>query len=237
MNHAIPNLQIHIHKVDGATTTFVQNDAGEVRKILDGFEPAHIFDREKFVITDGNSITSLPVSKITRIDLVSERQPHLIFPVGIVDAVELTETEFQTLIRNTVLREQWEEMTTQEDSLVTFLDLELADGQCLFLTTEMHVQLQSEEPWKTNGHPLAGSSLCFRRRDGGMAVLNLANVIRLTFFPKPVHSLAGAWHAGQFYSPPLARHFAGSHAGAAVAGNPPPASFFPAEKNLNFQRK
>ena len=32
MNHAIPNLQIHIHKVDGATTTFIQNDADEVKK-------------------------------------------------------------------------------------------------------------------------------------------------------------------------------------------------------------
>jgi hypothetical protein len=27
MNHAIPNLQILIHKVDGATTTFTLNDA------------------------------------------------------------------------------------------------------------------------------------------------------------------------------------------------------------------
>ena len=151
MNHAIPNLQIHIHKVDGATTTFIQNDADEVKKILDGFEPTHIFDRDRFVITDGNSITSLPVAKITRIDLVSEHLPHLIFPVGIVDAVELAETEFQELIRNPAMREQWEEMTAQEDSLVTFLDLELADGQCLFLTTEMHIELQSEEPWASTG--------------------------------------------------------------------------------------
>lgn len=230
MNHAIPNLQIHIHTVDGATTTFVLNDADEVKMILDGFEPTHIFDREKFVITDGNSITSLPVSKITRIDLISELLPHLIFPVGIVNAVELTETEFKTLIQNPVMRQQWEQLTTQDDALVTFMDLELADGQCLFLTTEMHVELQSEEPWKTNGHPLDGSSLCFRMRNGGVAVLNLANLIRLTFFPKPVHPLADAWHAGQFYSQPLAGHFAGSHAGASFVGKPPAASFIPTKK-------
>jgi hypothetical protein len=191
--------------VDGATTIFIQNDADEVKMLLAGFEPAHIFDRKKFVITDGDSITSFPVSKITRIDLISELRPHLIFPVGIVNAVERTETEFQTLIQNTVLREQWQEMTAQEDSLVTFLDLEMADGQRLFLTTEMHVELQSEEPWKTNGHPLDGSSLCFRMRNGGVAVLNLANLIRLTFFPKPVHPLADAWHAGQFFFATLTR--------------------------------
>jgi hypothetical protein len=224
MNHATSSLQIHIHKVDGATTTFVQNDADEVKRILDGFEPDHIFDREKFVITDGNSITSLPVSKITSIDLISELQPHLIFPVGIVNAVELTETEFQTLIRNTVMRDQWEKTTTQDDALVTFMDLELADGHCLFLTTEMHVELQSEEPWRTSGYPLDGSSLCFRMRNGGVAVLNLANLVRLTFFPKPVHPLADAWHGGQFYSPPLAGNFAGSHTVGSAVGNPPQAS-------------
>jgi hypothetical protein len=32
MNHAISNLQIHIHKVEGAITTFIQNDADEVKK-------------------------------------------------------------------------------------------------------------------------------------------------------------------------------------------------------------
>ncbi len=230
MNQAIINLQIHIHKVDGATTTIIQNDADEVKKTLDGFEPTHIFDRNRFVITDGNSITSLPTSKITRIDLISEVLPHLIFPIGIVGAVELTETEFQALVRNPMMREQWQQMATQEDSVVTFLDLELADGQCLFLTMEMHVELQSEEPWKTNGHPLDGSGLCFRMRNGGVAVLNLANLTRLTFYPKPMIPLADAWNAGQFYSTPLASHFAGGHAATSVVGSPPSASLSPSER-------
>jgi hypothetical protein len=202
MNHAIPKLQIKIHKMDAVVTTFFQNDAGEVNKILDEFEPAQIFDRDRFVITDRNSITSIPVSKITRIDLISEQPPRLVFPVGIVDAVELTETEFKALTQNPEIQEKWSQMSTQDDSLVAFLDLELADGQRLFLTTEMHVELQSEELWKGIGYPLNGSGLCFRMRTGGVAVLNLTNLIRFTFFPKPVHPLAEAWHAGHFNSQP-----------------------------------
>ncbi len=202
MNHAIPNLQINIHKTDAAITTFFQNDANEVDKILDEFEPAQIFDRDQFVITDRNSITSIPASKITRIDLISEKVPRLVFPVGIVDAVELTATEFKALTRNPEIQEQWKQTSTQDDSLVTFLDLELADGQRIFLTTEMHVELQSEELWKQMGYPLNGSSLCFRMRTGGVAVLNLTNLTRFTFFPKPVHSFADAWHAGQINSHP-----------------------------------
>jgi len=221
MNHAIPNLQIHIHKVDGATTTFVQNDADEVNRILEGFEPAHIFDRDRFVITDANSITSLPVSKITRIDLISELRPHLLFPVGTVEAVELAESEYETLIRNPIMREQWEQMCTRDGSVVTFLDLEMADGQRLLLTTE----LRAEQQWNSNFFPLEGSSLCFRMRSGGVAVLNLANLVRLTFFPKPEHSLPDAWHARQFNTPPP------SYSG----GNPTPVPLVTPSKPTHFQ--
>jgi hypothetical protein len=124
-------------------------------------------------------------------------------PAGIVDALELTATEFKALTRNPEIQEQWKQTSTQDDSLVTFLDLELADGQCIFLTNEMRVELQSEEQWKQAGYPLNGSSLCFPMRAGGVAVLNLTNLTRLTFFPKPVHSFAEAWQARLINSQPL----------------------------------
>jgi hypothetical protein len=236
MNHNIPNLQVHIHKVDGSTTTFIQNDAGEVKKLLDEFQPAKIFDRHKITFTDKNSITSLPISKITRIDLESEQHSHLLFPVGVVNAVELTGIEFQALIRNPVMREQWEQISTLDASLVTFMDVEMADGQCVFLTMEMQVELQSEL-WKTKEVPLNGSSFCFRMGTGGVAVLNLAHLTRLTFFPKPLHALADTWHAHQFHSQPSTKHNNGSHSGATTLGYLPPTSPFPQDKHTNFQRK
>ena len=208
--------------------TFVQNDASEIKKILDGFHPAQIFDRNRVAFTNGYSITSLPVSRITRIDLVSEQFPHLIFPVGIVDAVELMETEFQALIQNPVMREQWEKMSAPDASLVTFLDMEMADGQRLFLTTEIQVELQSKL-WKAKGFPLDGSGLCFRMRTGGVSVLNLVNLTRLTFFPKPVHALADTWHARQFHSWQPAKHITGGNSGAPLTGGSPPISFFQQE--------
>jgi hypothetical protein len=61
-----------------------------------------------------------------------------------VNAVELTGIEFQALIRNPVMREQWEQISTLNASLVKFLDVETADGQCVFLTMEM--QVEHEEP-------------------------------------------------------------------------------------------
>jgi len=237
MNHSIPNLQIHIHKVDGSTTTFIQNDAGEVKRMLDGFEPTHIFDRDRFVIIEGNSITTVRVTTITRIDLDSEQHSHLLFQAGVVDAVELAEAEFLALVQNPVMRKNWEQMATQDDTLVAFLDLELADGQQLFLTMEMRVELQSEELWKTNGFPLEGSSLCFRMRTGGVAVLNLANLVRSTFFPKPAHQPADQWHAIRPNSRQLSESDAGGHSGPTMLGYLPPTSPFPHNKSMKFRGK
>lgn len=236
MNHNIPNLQVHIHKVDGSVTTFVQNDASKVKKLLDGFQPARIFDRDKITFTDKNSITSLPLSKITRIDLESEQHSHLLFPVGVVDAVELTGTEFELLIRNPVMYEQWNQIGTPDAALVTFLDVEMADGQCLFFMVEMQVELQSEL-WKTKGFPLSGSGLCFRMRTGGVAVLNLAQLTRLTFFPKPLHVLADTWHVQQFHSQQPTKYINGGHSGATILSYPASTSQFPQDKSMNFRRK
>jgi len=236
MNHKISNLQIHIYKVDGTTTIFVQNDAAEIKKMLDEFRPAQIFNQDRFVVADGNSITSLPVCKITRIDLVSEQSPHLFFPVGIVDAVELTGTEFQALVRNQVMREQWKQISAPDASLVAFMDVEMADGQCLFLTTEIQAEMQSEV-WKRRGFPLDGSGLCFRMRTGGVAVLNLASLTRLTFFPMPPHALAEAWHARQFYSQHPADYGHDDLAGMPDAGCPAPISYLPHNEPVRFQRK
>ena len=227
MIQTMPAMQIRIHKVDGTATSFIQDDADEVKKILDSFQPAGIFEQDRFVITDGESITSLPVSKITRIDLITEQPTHLVFPLGIVDAVELTGAEFETLIRNPMMREQWEQMRTQEDSLVTFLDLEMADSERLFLTTEMHIDLQSEALWSPNWFPLEGNSLCFRMRSGGVAVLNLANLVRLTFFPKPAQALSGTWRARQFSAPTTNQ----------LPGSPPTVPFLASPKSRATETK
>ena len=241
MNHNIPNLQVHIHKLDGSTITFVQNDAREVKKLLDEFQPAQIFDRNNISFSDKNSITSIPVSKITRIDLEAEQHSHLLFPTGTANAVELTGIEFQALIRNPVMRKQWEQISTLETSLVTFMDVEMADGQCLFLTMEMPVELQSRL-WETTGFPFHGSGFCFRMGTGGVAVLNLAHLTRLTFFPKPLHTLADNWHAQRFHSQPPTKQNDGKHPGASVVVNPPAIPpplppLFPRDKRMSLQRK
>ena len=57
MNHDIPDLQIHIHKVDGSTTIFFQNDAGEAKRLLDEFQPELIFSQDRITFMDEKLFT------------------------------------------------------------------------------------------------------------------------------------------------------------------------------------
>ena len=237
MKQAKAHLQIHIHKVNGSTTTFVQDDAGEIRKIFDGFLPTQIFKQDIISFTGKNSITSLPASQITRIDVISEQLPNLNFPVGMVEAMELSATEFQALVRSPVMLEQWKLKKTQDLCLVTLLEVEMADGQCLYFTMETQVELLRSEFWNTRKFILTGIALCFRMRTGGIAVLNLAHLTRLTFFPNPVPSPSGAWHAEKCDCGQPAKHISNGESGAQDACNQFQSSLFPKSKQLYLERK
>jgi hypothetical protein len=234
MKQAEAHLQIHIHKVNGSTTTFVQNDAGEIRKIFAGVQPTEIFNRDIIAFTNKNSITSLPASQITRIDLISEQLSNLNFPVGMVEAVELSWTEFQALVRSPVMLEQWRLKKSQDLYLVTLLDLEMVDGQRLYFTMETQVERLRSESWNSRGFMLNGTVLCFRMRTGGISLLNLTHLTRLTFFPNPVPSPADVWEAEKCDERQSTKHIFNGESGAYVVGNE---SARLADKQLYFERK
>jgi hypothetical protein len=230
MNHPAQNLRIHIHKVDGSMETFTQSEADLVNGILNEFQPVRIFNQEKIIIAGNNSLTSFPVHQVVRIDLVSENLSHWILPPGIVDAVELTETEFRALLQNPELHDRWNQARTQETSVVTFLDLEMAGQKQLFLAMEVISETQAE-PSATFPFPLSMPTLCFRMRTGGIAALNLVNLTRLTLFPGPQPAPAKAWPAHQANGSPPDR-FAGDLRGSVAGKQPLPR--FPQNHRTNF---
>jgi hypothetical protein len=192
MNHSIPDLQIRIHKLDGSISTFVQNNAEKSKKILDEFQPMEIFDRQKIVLADSHSHTTFPVSQITRIDFDSEQDSHLIFEGGMVEAVELSKAEFEALIQNVTIRDEWKNLGEQDAFVVAFLNVEMADGKCVLLTMEV-VAESPQGLSELRDYLLNRSGLCFRMRSGGVSVLNFANLTRLTFFPGTLQPPPDAW--------------------------------------------
>ncbi len=195
MNRALPRLQMQIHQVDGASAIYGVLGCAAVKKLLDDFQPAQIFSRPRLVISDSYSLASLPVAKITRLDLVAEPPVRLMFPVGIVQAVELTRTEFAALIRQPIEPEPWQPWT---EAAVMYLDLKMADHQRLLLAMETRI-----DPFAPARHQ---SGLCFRMRNGGISVLNLSHLVRRARYPRiepppvPVGAADEHWQlpAGQF---------------------------------------
>ena len=110
MNHPTQGLQIRIQQDRMVpSTTFTQSEANLVNNIVNEFQPTQLFNREKIIIAGDNALTSFPARQVVRIDLVSEPPFHWILPPGIVDAVELTETEFRALLQNPELGDRWDQ--------------------------------------------------------------------------------------------------------------------------------
>lgn len=200
MNAAHHLLQIHIHTTDGSSATFVQNEEDQAKSILDDFHPDRIFARDKIVIADGHSLTSFPASRVVRLDLVSEQLSHRLLPLEIVNAVELSETEFRALLRNPELRVQWDPAQPPDAAVVIFLAVEMAGQPPLFLIMEI-VGEPLADPLETVSPLLAAPALCFRMRSGGVAALNLTHLMGVTLYPGLQQPPTEAWPAQRVQGP------------------------------------
>jgi hypothetical protein len=187
-------LQIRVYETNGAVTSYDQNDPEIARAILESFDPEQVFNQETLVIADKRSHSTFPVSQIARIDFTSGSNPPLVFRGEMVEAMELTKAQFDALIRNPIMGAQWQRANSADKSIVVFLEVSLAGGESLLLT--MDIEFRSFPNFnEIREHLLQRSGLCLRMQEGGIAVINLANLTRLTFFPGSTDSPGNAWPA------------------------------------------
>lgn len=194
MNRPITNLQIRIHEVTGSVTSFIQSDPDMVKQLVDGFQPTLIFNQERLVVADTHSHTAFPMPKVTRVDLNSDSNSQLVFPTDLIDAYELTRPQFQALIRNPVMSEQWHNLNPHDKSVVVFLEVIMVGDESILLTMDMNTDATPGFN-EMREYLLSRSALCFRMQNGGVAVLNLVNLTRLTLFPGSLDMPANAWPA------------------------------------------
>jgi hypothetical protein len=192
MNTETPNLQIRVHKLDRSISSFVQNDFEISRRILGGFDPMNIFTRPRIILGDKDSQTVIPVSQITRIDLEMNQDSPLSFVTDLVQAVELMPAEFEALVQN-LAHDHWNHLGEMDAVVVTFLDLEMADGRNVLLTMEVD-SVSPQGLSELRDFLLSRPGLCFRAGSGGVSVLNLANLSCLTIFPGAHQPADDVWH-------------------------------------------
>ncbi len=133
MNHPTQSLQIRIYGIDGTVATFTQTDPDVVNRTLGEFNPARILTQTKITIAGNHSVTTFIPPLITRIDLITDRLSVWDFPFAIGALVELTETEFHKFLHDLQRRVQ---IRTSDDFPV-FLDIQMVNGQRLFLWMEI----------------------------------------------------------------------------------------------------
>jgi len=110
--------------------------------------------------------------------------------------VELSEAEFHQRLhqKGSAQIEKREKPQMTGDFAVRFLHVEMLGGQQIFLAIEFVIELPAERLNKIH-FLLSAPALHFRLRQGGVGVLNLANMVRFTTYPGPDRTPMDAWPA------------------------------------------
>lgn len=187
MNQPTQSLQIRVHGIDGSLATFAQNDPDLVNRTLGEFNPARIFTQTKISIAGNHSVTTFIPPLITRIDLITDRLSVWDFLFAIGALLELTETKFQEFV------DGWQRQSHRRssDDFPIFLEIEMVDGQRLFLWMDIVAGLPDDRLLRIYSL-LKKRSIIFGLCAGGIGILNPANMVRFLVYPDSLASPAAA---------------------------------------------
>src|SRR5882724_3564008 len=193
-----PRLRICVHGVDGSVATFTQDKPALMRRILEDCQNPHFFTQDRITIAGQHSVTTFAASNIARIDLDYKRFSDWRFPQGIRNITELTEPEFlyHASLLDLEHLEQRRQPRAAGGPVVGFLDIEMLGGRHLFLKILAIEELPADRLQRIHSF-LAAPSLSFRLQSGGLAIVNLAHVVRFTSYPGLPEVPTDAWSADQ----------------------------------------
>lgn len=195
-------MEIRIHTQGGSAETFVQNDPALMARLLEGLQPARVFAADLITIAGDYSLTNFVTSRVNRIDVLSQGLAPWKNPPDILDIVELSEEEFQerSHLNDPVRLAPRQSPQQAGEPARVFVEVEMTNGKRIFLAAKIIVPVLAERLHRM--HLLfSASALHFRLRQGGIAVLNLKNLVRFTFNPGPDRTPRDAWPAHHLSRP------------------------------------
>ena len=189
-------MEIRIHTQSGSIETFFQENRTLVASILKGIQSTKVFATNIITIAGDYSLTTFAASHINRVDLITKDPAPWKYPDDILDVVELSEDEFRERSHlNEPARLERRRCPKQTgESAVGFVEVELTGGTRIFLLAKFKVGLPAERLQRLRTL-FSGAAVHFRMREGGTAVLNLKNLVRVTFYPGPDVTPIDAWPA------------------------------------------
>src|SRR5271157_32988 len=189
-------MEIRIHTQGGSVETFLQDNPALVAQILNGIQPSRVFAGNIITIASDYSLTTFVVSRVNRVDLIAEDLPLWKHPTDILDVVELSEDEFRerSHLNDPARLEQRRSPKQTGEFAMVFVEVEMTGGNRIFLAVEIKVPLEAERLPRL--HMLfSAPAVHFRLPQGGTSILNLKNLVRVTFNPGPDVTPINAWPA------------------------------------------
>ena len=193
---ASPAMLIRVYLTDGSVESFAQPDEARAKALWNSLDPLRLFVQPRVVIAGVTSKSVFVGSEIVRIDFVQRFCPCWQFPQGYSDIVELSEADF----RKHAHLDQPDRMakraqhTPVGDLLVSFLQLRFKGSAPLLVMAELSVKLPAENQSFMQFF-LSKTGFHMRLRNGGVGVVNLANLVGYTVYPGVAQVPADTWLA------------------------------------------
>lgn len=195
-----PLLTIHVHTLDSHVTRFRQNDPGEVQHILEQIHPDRLF-QHNLVLQDKKSTTVFPHAALVRIDLVMEEYPDWPFHTNIVQAMELTEEEFDKAYHQATVSGVRPTQPKPSEVVTTLADMRLANGDQIFARYKFHPRSSTPMDREIMFQHLSTEPIQYLfRQEGGVILINSAHITRLSIYPG-LSEIPSAWQVALLSGP------------------------------------
>lgn len=179
MKHSTSELRICVWQIDGSTQSFVQSEPDLVNRTIAELHSGSLFTQDRIFIADGESQGSFLPPRITRIDLVTDQVTVWDFPFAFGALIELSEGEFLDGVR------ALSELPNLRTGTRLFLDIQTVSSQRTCLWMEVVAGFPAARMPQVYSL-FQERQLIFGLREGGVGVLNPANVAQFAIFPEPV---------------------------------------------------
>jgi hypothetical protein len=196
------SLQVHFHFADGSQRRFAQNDLAKAQSIFDYLQRGKIFTQPSLVISSEQSVTAIPPSTIARLDVIMDEADLPDWLLNFdnhapqVQKWEVAPEQFSGFVQ----LQQNDLLSGTDEPHIVFEEIRLAGGACCFIEVHLPPQASANASEGTLGQrrhlhtAFTMPHYACRRVGGGMCILNPAQIISYTFYPR-LEPPANAWLA------------------------------------------
>ncbi len=194
--------EVHVYLVSGGCARFEQADAAEAEELMAQIQPDKVFGLRHLLLAGSGFVTTYPADAVEQIDFLVEIAPSWPPPPDFAEVAEIAPETYERAINRAQNRAYFETDPLEErwgERPTVYAEVELRSRRTLYLRLTLAPQ-ERESPYRSIGQLMArltdAPALVGLREEGGVFLLNPANIVRFAAYPTPPPLLCpGAWTA------------------------------------------